>query len=111
MPNPDERAPMTAEMQDLINRLPVIRPAGMIPMPKPKPTHLCQLAIDPRDPSAIIQAQDDRIAELELALGMAQSAHVDDIREIEALKDDLRGIYRLRGEDPEVARICNRALA
>lgn len=34
-------------------------------MTKERPTHLCQLVIDPRDPSAIIQAQADKIEFLE----------------------------------------------
>ena len=33
-------------------------------MPKERPTHLCSLEIDPRDPSAIIQAQADQIEKL-----------------------------------------------
>lgn len=37
MPNPNERVPMTAEMQDLINRLPMSPLSSMIPMPKPNP--------------------------------------------------------------------------
>lgn len=36
MPNPDERAPMAAEMQDLINRLPVMPPEHLLG----KPTNL-----------------------------------------------------------------------
>lgn len=45
----------------------------------PKPTHLCQLEIDPRDPSAIIQAQADKIAELEewKASAMAVMGSID----------------------------------
>lgn len=34
MPNPDERAPMTAQMQDLINRLDLpVLPRPFVPMP------------------------------------------------------------------------------
>ena len=42
---------------------------------------------------------------------ISQSVHQDDLRTIEALKDEIREIYRLRGEDPVIAGICNRALA
>jgi hypothetical protein len=52
-----------------------------------------------------------RIEELELNCAMQVSTHEDDLRHIESLKDALREIYRLRGEDLEVAKICNRALA
>lgn len=44
-------------------------------MTKERPTHICSLEIDPRDPSAIIQSQADRIAELEEAINVALHFH------------------------------------
>jgi len=52
-----------------------------------------------------------RVADLELTLTISESAQQDYRREIEGLKDHIRELYRLRGEDPVVAGICNRALA
>jgi hypothetical protein len=55
-----------------------------------------------------------RVAELEGEAKTSDMMH-DSIQDhsyrwIEALKDDIREIYALRGEDPEISRICNRAL-
>lgn len=54
-----------------------------------------------------------RVAELEnLKDESLLESELDDKRkEIEQLKDYIREIYRLRGEDPVINAICNKALA
>lgn len=51
------------------------------------------------------------VAALKVSLQLEEGARQDDVRYAETLKGYIGEIYALRGEDPEVARICNRALA
>lgn len=65
-----------------------------------------------REGNAILNA---RVTELERDAKFTdilhESADADKNRVIDALQDDLKELYALRGEDPEVSRICNRALS
>lgn len=49
-----------------------------------------------------------RVAELEVLNTLAESARQDERDAAERLRDDLREIYALRGEDSVIAAICNR---
>ena len=51
------------------------------------------------------------VAKLELDLLICQSAHQDDLKALEGQKDIVREIYALRGEDPEIHRLCNKILS
>jgi hypothetical protein len=45
-----------------------------------------------------------------VSLIVEEGARADVVRDCESLKSAIREIYAIRGEDPEVAVICNRAL-
>jgi len=53
----------------------------------------------------------NEIAQLKLSIVVLEEHSSNKSHEIESLKNDLREIYALRGEDPLIKRICDKALS
>lgn len=53
----------------------------------------------------------NEITQLKLSIIVLEEHSSNKSHEIESLKNDLREIYAMRGEDPLIKRVCNRALS